>query len=397
MRVAKFFILVLTVFCAYVLITMRMNQPELTLPDFVAAPAVPASSVATPVPLAVPSATPEPTPEPTPTPTPMPTPQLFTISVIGDQTLASAPQFRDSTVGYIARMHGDYSYPFSNTAEYFLNDDFTISNLECTFTDKQLYSAQQFSFRAPTDYAQILTAGGVDFVTTANNHMLDFGQEGLDDTWATLEYYGIPYGKEDDSNLCTTESGLTVGIYTAYNSYKPSADKAAAAIRSLREQGAEYVICAFHWGQELYYQPNAFQIELGHACIDAGADLIFGCHTHCLQPIEQYNGGIILYSMGNWSFGGSTSPTDKDTAIVQITLMRDLDGVLSVAALKAVPCCVSSRPVKEGYTGDNYNDYVPTPYTEGSDAYKRTLSKLDGSYQATSQGADYSNWYASWG
>ena len=413
MRALKLFILLLTMACVAGLVMLRMNQPELRgLPDFAkntpslvsllkpdstpesSAPAAP-SSVSTAVETAV--STPEPTPEPTPTPTPMPTPELFTISVIGDQTLASAPQFRDSTVGYIARMGGDYSYPFQNTAEYFLNDDFTISNLECTLTDKTLYSAQQFSFRAPSDYAQILTAGGVDFVTTANNHMMDFGQEGLDDTYAALEAYGIPYGKEDDSNLYTTPSGLTIGIYTAYNSYQPSKDKAAAAIRSLREQGAEYVICAFHWGQELYYQPNAFQIELGHACIDAGADLIFGSHTHCLQPIEQYNGGIILYSMGNWSFGGSTAPTDKDTAIVQITLMRDLDGTLSIAALKRVPCCVSSRPVKEGYTGDNYNDYVPTPYTEDSDAYNRVLSKLNGSYEAKSQGADYSNWYATWG
>ena len=413
MRALKLFILLLTMACVAGLVMLRMNQPELRgLPDFAkntpslvslltpdstpesSAPAAP-SSVSTAVQTAV--STPEPTPEPTPTPTPMPTPELFTISVIGDQTLASAPQFRDSTVGYIARMGGDYSYPFQNTAEYFLNDDFTISNLECTLTDKTLYSAQQFSFRAPSDYAQILTAGGVDFVTTANNHMMDFGQEGLDDTYAALEAYGIPYGKEDDSNLYTTPSGLTIGIYTAYNSYQPSKDKAAAAIRSLREQGAEYVICAFHWGQELYYQPNAFQIELGHACIDAGADLIFGSHTHCLQPIEQYNGGIILYSMGNWSFGGSTAPTDKDTAIVQITLMRDLDGTLSIAALKRVPCCVSSRPVKEGYTGDNYNDYVPTPYTEDSDAYNRVLSKLNGSYEAKSQGADYSNWYATWG
>ncbi|MDO4974315.1 MAG: CapA family protein [Eubacteriales bacterium] len=399
--------------CVAGLVMLRMNQPELRgLPDFEkaspslvsllkpdstpepSAPAVP-SSIGTAVETAV--STPEPTPEPTPTPTPMPTPELFTISVIGDQTLASAPQFRDSAVGYIARMNGDYSYPFHNTAEFFLNDDFTISNLECTFTDKTLYSAQQFSFRAPTDYAQILIEGGVDFVTTANNHMMDFGQEGLDDTYAALEAYGIPYGKEDDANLYTTPSGLTIGIYSAYNSYQPSKDKAAAAIRNLREQGAEYVICAFHWGQELYYQPNAFQIELGHACIDAGADLIFGSHTHCLQPIEQYNGGIILYSMGNWSFGGSTAPTDKDTAIVQITLMRDLDGTLSVAALKRIPCCVSSRPVKEGYTGDNYNDYVPTPYTEDSDAYNRVLSKLNGSYEAKSQGADYSNWYATWG
>ena len=341
--------------------------------------------------------TPEPTPEPTPTPTPEPTPEYFTISVIGDQTLASAPQFRDSQVGYIARMNGDYSYPFHNTAEYFLNDDFTISNLECTLTDKTLYSAQQFSFRAPSDYAQILTAGGVDFVTTANNHSLDFGQEGLNDSYAALEQYGIPYGKENEANLVSTPSGLTIGVYCAYNDYHPNKDRACEAIRSLREQGAEYVICAFHWGQELYYQPNAAQMELGRACIDAGADLVYGSHTHCLQPIERYNNGIILYSMGNWSFGGSTAPTDKDTAIVQIRVKRDLDGTVSNDGLTSIPCCVSSRPVLEGYSGDNYNDYVPTPYTPDSDAYNRVLSKLDGSYQATSQGADYSNWYASWG
>ena len=127
------------------------------------------------------------------------------------------------------------------------------------------------------------------------------------------------------------------------------------------------------------------------------ADLIFGCHTHCLQPIEEYNGGIILYSMGEFSFGGSTSPTDRDTAIFQVTLKRDLDGSISVDGWKVIPCCVSSRPVYEGYTLDNYNDYCPTPYEEGSEDYNRVLSKLDGSYQAASQGADYSNWYSSYG
>lgn len=368
--------------------------------------AVPAMAAATPTPSPAPTeepevsrviVTPEPTPEPTPTPTPEPTPEYFTISVIGDETLASAPQFRDSQVGYIARMNGDYSYPFHNTAEYFLNDDFTISNLECTFTDKNLWSAQQFSFRAPSDYAQILTAGGVDFVTTANNHMLDFGQDGLNDSYAALEQYGIPYGKENEAKLVTTPSGLTIGVYCAYNDYHPNKDRACEAVRSLREQGAEYVICAFHWGQELYYQPNAAQIELGRACIDAGADLIYGSHTHCLQPIERYNDGIILYSMGNWSFGGSTAPTDKDTAIVQIRVKRDLDGTVSNDGLNSIPCCVSSRPVLEGYSGDNYNDYVPTPYTEGSEAYNRVISKLNGSFEAKSQGADYSNWYAAWG
>ena len=317
--------------------------------------------------------------------------------MIGDQTLASAPQFRDSQYGYAARLNGDYSYPFHNTAEYFKNDDFTISNLECTLTDKTLYSAQQFSFRSPSDYAQILVEGGVDFVTTANNHMLDFGQEGLEDSLAALDSHGVAYGTENDSNLYTTPSGLTIGVFTAYNDYHTNKDRAAEAVRSLRAQGAEYVICAFHWGQELYYTPNAAQIELAHTCIDAGADLIYGTHTHCLQPIEAYGNGIILYSMGNWSFGGNTAPSDKDTAIVQITVTRELDGTVHNTHVSVIPCCVSSRPVKESYSGDNYNDYVPTPYTEGSDAYERVISKLSGTYEATSQGADYSNWYASWG
>lgn len=269
MKTAKLVVFILLLLALVGMIGLRILVPPTDWSAYDLQP-TPISQVVAmePIPVAVTptiAPTPEPTPEPTPTPTPEPTPQLFTISVIGDQTLASAPQFRESPVGYAARMNGDYRYPFSNTAEYFKNDDFTISNLECTLTDKTLYSAQQFSFRSPSAYAQILTEGGVDFVTTANNHMLDFGQEGLNDSWAALEAYGIPYGKEDDANLYTTPSGLTIGIYTAYNDYHPSKDKAAAAIRSLREQGAEYVICAFHWGQELYYEPNANQIDLGHA------------------------------------------------------------------------------------------------------------------------------------
>lgn len=403
MKKARLIVLLLLMLCLAGLLALRIFLPETSVPVSVSAPSTPAelpeSPFLTPQPTAVPTAEPthEPTPEPTPTPTPEPTPAYFTISVIGDQTLASSQFFKDSPVGYAARMNGDFSYPFHNTVEYFKNDDLTISNLECTLTDKNLWSAQQFYFRSPTDYVNILIEGGVDFVTTANNHMLDFGQEGLDDTWAALDSYGFPYGKDDDSNIYTLPSGLVVGIYTAYNSYQPSIDRASEAIRTMRERGAEYIVCCYHWGQELYYQPTAFQVQLAHASIDAGADLIFGCHPHCLQPIEYYGSGIILYSMGNWSFGGNTAPSDKDTAIVQVTVKRDVDGTISNDDLTIIPCCVSSRPVKEGYSGDNYNDYVPTPYTVDSDAYNRVLSKLDGTYQATSQGRDYSDVYASWG
>ncbi len=332
--------------------------------------------------------------------TPQPTPCYYTISVIGDQTLTTN-QYKDGTpYSDAARMNGDYAYPFSNTVQYFENDDFTISNLECTLSDTKLYSSEQFYFRAPTAYANILLEGGVDFVTTANNHMLDFGQTGLDFTWQALEEYGIPYGKEDEAQILTTDSGLKIGVYCAYNKLHPDKDKAVTAVRQLKADGAEYVICAFHWGKELVYLYDHLykdNIETAHAASDAGADLIYGTHTHNLQPIEEYNNGIILYSMGNWSFGGHTAPSDPDTAIVQITVKRDIDGGISNNGYTIIPCCVSSRPVLEGYSGDNYNDYRPTPYTEGSDAYNRVLSKLDGSFVPKAEGRDYSDVYASYG
>ena len=389
------FIFLLLILAA--ILFLRVGQPVIE-----ADPATPLPSNTSPISAIsaspLPTAEPTPSPEPTPTPTPEPTPELLTISVIGDETLTTHQNLSDqSEYSYASRMNGDYSYPFKNTVQYFENDEFTITNLECTLSDTPMYSAQMFYFRAPAANAQILTQGGVDFVTTANNHSLDFGQAGLLSTYSVLEEYGIAYGKEDDAQIVTTEHGLKIGVYCAYNDYRPSLDKASAAIRQMRQDGADYIICAFHWGQELYYSPNAAQIEIGRGCIDAGADLIFGCHTHCLQPIEEYNGGIILYSMGEFSFGGNTAPKDRDTAIFQVTLKRDLDGSISVDSWRVIPCCVSSRPVYEGYTLDNYNDYCPTPYEEGSEDYNRVLSKLDGSFQPASQGADYTDYYASFG
>lgn len=397
-------ILILLLLVLSVVLVLRVRQPEMSassadIPAESPVLSTDTAQVSVPSPsLETAAAVPTPAPTPTPTPTPEPTPELLTISVIGDETLTTHQNLSDqSEYSYAGRMKGDYSYPFRNTAQYFKNDEFTITNLECTLSDTQMYSAQTFYFRAPAANAQILTEGGVDFVTTANNHSLDFGQAGLLSTCAALEQYGIPYGLEDQAQVITTEHGLNIGVYCAYNDFSPNIEKASAAIQTMRAAGADYIICAFHWGQELYYQPNAAQIQIGHACIDAGADLIFGCHSHCLQPIEEYNGGIILYSMGEFSFGGHTAPTDRDTAIFQVTLKRDLDGTISVDGWNVIPCCVSSRPVYEGYTADNYNDFCPTPYEVGSEDYLRVLTKLNGTYQASSQGVDYSNWYASYG
>lgn len=325
--------------------------------------------------------------------------ETFIISCIGDNTLWAAKQFAESNVGFPKVVGEDYAYPYANTVKYFSDDELTIANAENNFGDARLSSLEQFYFLAPSRFTEIYKKGGVDFVTTANNHMMDFGERGAESTYTALAEAGIPYGIEKQAQIITTKNGIKVGIYTQGINSKPyeSQPEIEEAIKQLREDGAQYVICMYHWGRELYYTPNDMQIELAHASIDAGADLVYGSHPHCLQPIEEYNDGIILYSVGNWSFGGNTAPTDCDTAIIQIEIERDVYGNISNRGISAIPCCVSSKIDAAQVRRDNYNDYCPTPYEEGTDAYNRVLSKLSGTYEAKKQGADYSNFYASWG
>ena len=407
-------LLILAFLCLlfYFLMVLRGRQAEKSaaFASETSASAAVTETAATPEPAelaAEPTATPEPTPEPTPTPTPEPQPEYFTFSFLGDNTLWATDNFVNSEYGLPVMVGEDYAYPYKNTVQYFIDDELTLANLECSFSDEKLahdYTYTTFPFLAKTSFANILLEGGVDFVTMANNHALDFYQAGVDSTQATLDEYGIPYGYENEGHLITTKNGLKVGIWTAGNDLAPSKTKAEEGVKELREQGAEIVICMFHWGQELYYEPTAAQIEVAHAAIDAGADIVYGTHPHCLQPVETYNGKLIMYSVGNWVFGGNTMPTDADTAIIQVTIKRDVDGTVSYEGFDAIPCCISSNleagnEINTSYDHNrfqSYNDYCPTPYEEGSAGYGRVLSKLDGSFVPDSQGADYSSYYASW-
>lgn len=349
----------------------------------------------------------EASPEPTPEPTPEPEPEYFTISCIGDMTLTTNQFFsKESSVHFASKMNGDYSYPFANTVQYFADDELTLGNLECSFSDKNLTNSMyaQFYFLCPAEWINILPQGGVDFVTTANNHTMDFNEAGVTETNAALESISMPYGEDEQAQIITTRSGIKVGIYTAGSSdsigdsasKNPSTEKALAAIEQLKNDGAEYIVCMFHWGSELKYRPKDSQVELARACIDAGADLIYGSHSHCLQPVEEYKDGIILYSMGNWSFGGSTKPTDPDTAIFQLKIRRDPDGSIHNESYEIIPCCVSSDLEGAAKDRDNYNNYQPTPYEPGTEAYDRAMSKITGTYEGADMTRDYSDIYSSY-
>lgn len=288
----------------------------------------------------------------------------FVISLLGDCTLSSSHYTNhfESVVG------DDLEYPFSNVAEILTADDLTLANLECSFSDKRLESASQYAFCGQTKYAESLVLGGVDCVSMANNHTNDFGSVGVADTAAVLERVNVT-GIQGNQGVCFDlrhDGGTTlrVGIYVL--AFNGSADQMKKGAACLREEGADVVIACMHAGAEKVYVPTARQTYLAHAAVDGGADVVVGTHPHIIQPVEEYQGGVILYSIGNFCFGGNRNPSDKDTVIAQLVVHVEETGISW--EMEYVPCCVSSVTDK--------NDYRPTPYEQGTESYQRCLNKL---------------------
>ena len=299
-----------------------------------------------------------------------PTARRYVLTFAGDCTLGSTAAKANSTGSFVKTIGENYDFPFANVVKYFAEDDFTIVNLEGPLTETGTAAQKTFAFKGPTAYTQILTGSSVEAVTLANNHAEDYGQEGYKNTIKALNEAGVSYVEKNNTTLLVTESGLKIGLYAG--SFDFSKSDIVSDIGLLRQQGAEIVICAFHWGTEGAYRPNSTQEYFGRAAIEAGADIVYGSHPHVLQKVEQYQDGYIFYSMGNFSFGGSTFPQDYDSAILQMEVIRDEDGAISLGELTMIPVSISSMK--------GQNNYQPTPLEEGSAAYKRVISKLDGSY-----------------
>ena len=261
---------------------------------------------------------------------------------------------------------------------YFANDDLTLVNLEGPLVDDGYpIPNKKFNFRGPTDYVNILTEGSVEAVTLANNHTEDYGTNGYQSTLDTLNEAGIPYVERDSSVIITLGDNFKVGIYGAMF-YKLDEDQIVSGITSLKEQGVDFIIFAVHWGTEYSYNPSTMQVSLAYAAIYAGADVVWGHHPHVLQPIEKYGDGIIFYSLGNFSFGGNTSPRDFDSAVIQLAITRSGDGTVRMDQVNVHPVCISSITTS--------NNYQPTPYDPSSAEYDRVMEKLNWSPTETIDG-----------
>ena len=320
-----------------------------------------------------------PTTVPTEPPETEPQDERFLLTFVGDCTLGSTNDNYGIVHSFIHTIGEDYDYPFANVKQYFEADDFTMANLECVFSDERMYSSSQFSFRGPTAYTNILTGSSVEAVTLANNHTPDFGEKGMEHTKAALDSAKVTYVEKNGSALYTTERGLTIGLYAA--AFVLDKEDMEAEIQALRDQGADIVVVAFHWGVEGAYRPDGGQTANAHACIDAGADIVYGHHPHVLQKIEEYNGGIIYYSLGNFSFGGNNFPQDYDSAVLQQEVIRTVEGEIKLGKLTIIPVSCSSIT--------SHNNFQPTPYPEDSEEYARVMSKLDGSFKGPNLFVNY--------
>lgn len=286
---------------------------------------------------------------------------ILKLTFTGDFTIGDNLQSKGKSIfeKELEKQKGDLNFPFRNFRDILLADDLTVINFEGTLTTagrNQSKLDNQFLFRADPAYAAMLRPNGVECVSLENNHVLDMGEDGLAETKLNLQNAGVNYYCEAEP-LVFTLKGVKMGMlaYQTFDQYDRLFPKVPEDIKALKDQGCEVVIVSFHWGAELDYAPNDNQQKMGKLAIDSGADLVVGHHSHRINPIEEYNGKYIVYSLGNFSFAGNSKPDDMSTFVFQ-TKLRVKDGVATNEGFIIIPARISSN--------GKYNDFIPTPYTK---------------------------------
>ena len=284
----------------------------------------------------------------------------LTISFAGDCTLGTDENFStDTSFNTKYSAVDDPAYFMSNVASIFANDDLTVANMEGTLTTSTSRQDKTYAFKGPAEYANILVKGNIDVVSLANNHSHDYGEQSYTDTISALNEAGVDsFGY--DRIAYRDVKGVKVALIGTYELAKhlDIQDEMKQNIQTAKDNGAQLICVYFHWGTEKETVPDEIQVELGHMAVDAGADLVIGSHPHVIQGYEKYNGRYIVYSLGNFCFGGNPNPSDKDCMIFQQTFTVTGNDVATDDAINVIPCSISST--------SSSNNYQPTP-AEGSE------------------------------
>ena len=280
--------------------------------------------------------------------------QTVTISLAGDCSLGKL-----SVHGYegtFAEMYdkNGAGYFFKNVKNVFATDDMTLVNFEGVLTESDKIVEKQYNIKGRPEYKQILTEGDIEAVSFGNNHRIDYGEQGIADTIAAFKEVNVTYAYDDNLGIYEAKNGVRIGFVSVNEVYDEKQVEVylEQGIAKLKEMKVDLVLACCHWGEEGHHYPEKYQTELGHKCIDWGADLVVGCHPHVLQGIDYYNGKYIIYSLGNFCFGGNRNPKNKDSMIIRVDFKMKNGVRAGEAQLRVIPCTISSVTER--------NDYCPT-------------------------------------
>jgi poly-gamma-glutamate synthesis protein (capsule biosynthesis protein) len=243
--------------------------------------------------------------------------------------------------GYISTYASQgYGYAWSGLGGLFRRDDLTVVNVECPVTDAGSQLSKEFSFHGTPDALPAMRDAGVEVGSLANNHAYDRGPQGVVDSRRNLEAAGIAAvgaGKDQAQSLAPAmfeTGGWRIAVLGFDEVLDPldavaGPHKAGTAaghdfslmVRAVRAASAraDLVVVMIHWGVELDTQPRDYQVSEGHRLIDAGADMIFGAHSHRLQAMAQYKGRPIFWSLGNFVWPNFSS-AGSSTAVAEVTV-----------------------------------------------------------------------------
>ena len=269
----------------------------------------------------------------------VPTPDgQVTLMAVGDVMLARQTGELIQSTGLQA--------PFEQVSDLFYTADWVVANLECAITDSDVPVKKTYTFAAPMESALSLSIAGINIVNLSNNHSQDYGPTGMADTLEALHHsqiHSFGIGKDAaavHSPLLLEKNGLTIALlgytdvpieqssYFDTHSWIATPEQPGLAwailedvqadVASARQQ-ADVVIVYFHYGIENLDHASRAQHYLATGAIDAGASLVLGAHSHRLQEIERYKGGLIVYSLGNFVFDGFDGSANL-TAILSVRL-----------------------------------------------------------------------------
>ncbi|MDR1563595.1 MAG: CapA family protein, partial [Oscillospiraceae bacterium] len=288
---------------------------------------------------------------------------VFTFA--GDCTLG-ALNYTPVTKGFHAYINAAESptYPFDKVKALFNADKLTFINLEGTLTKERANNEKEYRFAGEPEWAKtMIKASGIELCDLANNHSYDYLKKGYEDTVAAVTDAGM-HALDEKLPYISKINGVEV-VILAGNYVHDAAKPQHAGLELtnwMEEQVKRYkkpdniVIVAMHWGVELQTDPIPEQKSRAHTFIDAGADFVVGSHPHVIQGIENYKGKYIVYSLGNFAFGGNPSVKSNVLTTMMVRPRFALrDGKTVVTGMNVVPCYTTSDKKI------TVNNYQPKP------------------------------------